>query len=185
MGKHLTTAFFGLANGQNFIDGIQKAIHSLTAGDGIYTGDNLFTYHRNLSFLIDKPYVAAFTAQIGSEVDKALLWRFSTVLWGVRNSLRLAGDFVECACYKATTARIISDTVKFAKFTDRRFYLYDLFEHDAATIEHHTMPDHGSQSCAQVQYRFKDYPNVTSPRDESPWYCRRSHLRRLRSCIST
>ncbi len=168
MGNHLTTAFFGLGKQSDFIEGIQKAIHSLSGGNGIYTGDNLFTYHRNLSFLDDEPFMRAFSAQISSEVEKALLWRFSTILWGVRNGLRLTGDFVECACYKGTTARIICDTVSFANFTDRQYYLYDLFEHNATTMEHHAMPEHGSDLYTQVKYRFKDYPNVTVTQGRVP-----------------
>jgi O-methyltransferase len=167
VGNHLTTAFFGISDKQGFIDGIQKAIHSINGGEGVYTGDNLFTYHRNLSFLGDGPFMTAFNKHTSGEIEKALLWRFSTVLWGVRNGLKLEGDFVECACYKGTTARIICETVEFAKYKDRKYYLYDLFEHDS-TMEHHSMPEHSKQLYESVRARFSPFPNVTVTQGKVP-----------------
>lgn len=167
MGNHLTTAFFGIADNQGFIDGIQKAVHSINGGDGIYTGDNLFTYHRNLSFLGDGPFMEAFKKHTNTEVEKALLWRFSTVLWGLRNGLRLEGDFVECACYKGTTARIICEAVDFAKYNDRHYYLYDLFDHDPSQ-PHHAMPEHSKHLYASVKERFLPFPNVTVTQGKVP-----------------
>lgn len=167
MGNHLTTAFFGIADKQGFVDGIQKAIHSIDGGEGIYTGDNLFTYHRNLSFLGDGPFMEAFKKHTNGEVEKALLWRFSTVLWGLRNGLRLEGDFVECACYKGTTARIMCEAVDFTKYIDRHYYLYDLFDHDPS-LPHHAMPEHSKQLYASVKERFLPFPNVTVTQGKVP-----------------
>jgi hypothetical protein len=167
MGNHLTTAFYGLSHQQDFIEGIQKAINSLDGGDGVYTGDNLFTYHRNLSFLGDGPFMEAFKAHTSTEIEKSLLWRFSTILWGVRNGLRLEGDFVECACYKGTTARIICDAIDFANYKDRHYYLYDLFDHDP-TMQHHAMPEHSKQLYASVKERFAPFPNVTVTQGKVP-----------------
>jgi hypothetical protein len=167
LGNHLTTAFHSVANQQEFIEGIQKAINNLNGGDGIYTGDNLFTYHRNLSFLGDGPFMEAFKAHTDSEIEKALLWRNSTVLWGVRNGLRLEGDFVECACYKGTTARIICDAIGFANYKDRHYYLYDLFDHDPA-MPHHALPEHSNQLYTSVKARFSTFPNVTVTQGKVP-----------------
>ena len=41
----------------------------------------------------------------------------------------LDGDIVECACYKGTSARIVTDYVDL-NASDKIFYLYNLFEHD-------------------------------------------------------
>ena len=123
MANHLHPVFFGTTEPAAFLQGIQQAVNQISGQDGIYAGDNLFTYHRNLGFLEDEPLMRAFNAHAGTEIEKAVLWRISTVLWGVRNGLRLEGDFVECACYKGTTARIVCDAVDFASRQDRNDYL--------------------------------------------------------------
>ncbi len=54
MGNHLTGQFWGFADSQEFVNGIQQAVNQISGQDGIYAGDNLFTYHKNLSFLLWK-----------------------------------------------------------------------------------------------------------------------------------
>lgn len=167
MPNHLPSTFFGLSDAQGFMEGIQKAVNGISPQEGIYAGDNLFTYHRNLSFLEDVEMMTAFRKHAQTEVEQSILWRLSTVLWGFRNGLRLKGDFVECACYKGTTARIMCDAVNFGSHPDRRYYLYDLFDHDAG-MEHHAMPDHSKQLYQEVRQRFSDLPNVTVTQGEVP-----------------
>ena len=167
MKNHLKSSFFGLADHKSFIGGIQQAINSINGVHGAYTGDNLFTYHRNLGFLDDDPFMKAFHAHASTEVEKSVLWRMSGVLWGVRNGLRLEGDFVECACYKGTTVRIICDTVDFASRADRHYYLYDLFDHDPS-MPHHDMPEHSKQLFEATKSRFKEFPNVTVTQGKVP-----------------
>lgn len=139
----------------------------MSTAEGVYTGDNLFTYHRNLSFLEDLKFMKAFETNASSGVEQATLWRISTVLWGVRNGLRLEGDFVECACYKGTTAKIVCDATDFSRKTDRHYYLYDVFDHDPS-MPHHAMPEHSKQLFAQVQARFADMSNVTVTQGKIP-----------------
>jgi hypothetical protein len=167
MGNHLTGTFFGTANHDAFIQGIQQAVNSLSGQQGIYAGDNLFTYHRNLGFLDDEPFMKAFVRHTNTAIEHAVLWRMSTILWGVRNGLRLEGDFVECACYKGTTVRVVCDAVDFAKHPERHYYLYDLFDHDP-TLPHHAMPEHSKQLFADVKARFKDFENVTVTQGKVP-----------------
>jgi len=167
MGNHLSTTFFGLSDNAGFVQGMQKSIDAIAGQSGIYAGDNLFTYHRNLGFLDDEPFMKAFNQHAQTDIEKAVLWRISTVLWGVRNGLRLEGDFVECACYKGTTVRVICDTVGFANYPDRHYYLYDLFDHDPS-LPHHAMPEHSKQLFAQVKDRFVGFNNVTVTQGKVP-----------------
>lgn len=167
MKNHLSTAFFGTKDHQQFINGIQKSVDNIASQAGIYTGDNLFTYHRNLSFLEDEALMKAVAQHAQTDIEKAVLWRMSTVLWGVRNGLRLEGDFVECACYKGTTARIVCDAVDFSKHSDRHYYLYDLFDHDPS-LPHHAMPEHSKQLFSQVKDRFSTFSNVTVTQGKVP-----------------
>jgi O-methyltransferase len=165
--NHLTTMFFGLSDGNEFIQGLQQSLNSISSKNGIYCGDNLFTYNRNLSFLEDVSFMSAFRRHAITPVEQAILWRISTVVWAVRNGLRLPeGDFVECACYKGTTVRIVCDAVEFGK-TGRNYYLYDLFDHDES-LPHHRMPEHGDHLYKQVKALFSDLPNVTITKGRVP-----------------
>lgn len=165
--NHLPSSFYSLRHPEDFFEGIQKAIGSIEQETGIYAGDNLFTYHRNLSFLEDEALMPAFNRHATTAIEQSLLWRVSILLWGARNGLRLEGDFVECACYKGTTARIICDAVDFAQRVDRHYYLYDLFDHDPG-MPHHAMSEHGDRLYAEVQARFSDAPNVTVTQGKVP-----------------
>jgi O-methyltransferase len=168
MKNHATTAFYGLEeNHPEFIKGIQHSINQIPHQHGIYTGDNLFTYGRNLGFLDDEKFMSAFNKHTTSEIEKALLWRLATVTWGAFNGMRLDGDFVEIACYKGTTARIVCDYLDLAAHPKRRYYLYDLFEHDTS-MEHHSMPEHGQSLYQQVKHRFNDAPNVIVTQGKVP-----------------
>lgn len=156
--NHIKSVFFGLSNSSEFFRGMEHALKQLDGKAGIYTGDQLVTYHRNLSFMEDVPFMAAFNKHATTDVEQAILWRMSVVLWGARNGLKLEGDFVECACYKGTTVRILCDTLGFSELK-RRYFLYDLFDHDPS-MPHHAMGEHGSELFQSVKARFADTPNV-------------------------
>ncbi|MGL5446675.1 MAG: class I SAM-dependent methyltransferase [Rhabdaerophilum sp.] len=167
MKNHFGTAFYSTQDYPKFFNAIQTAINSITNPAGIYTGDNLFTYHRNLSFLDDRKFMESHGAHATTDAEYSILWRMAVVLWGFRNGLRLQGDFVECACYRGITARVICDTVEFKKFPDRHYYLYDLFDHDP-DLPHHAMPQHSKELFAEVKQRFAEYPNVTVTQGKVP-----------------
>jgi O-methyltransferase len=167
MANYFTSAFFVQGDTQQILNGLQHTINNIQPQDGMYTGDNLFTFHKNLSFLGDEALMKAFNTHATTPVEKAILWRISTVLWGVRNGLRLEGDFVECACYKGTTVRVICDAVGFSGRTDRRYFLYDLFDHDPG-MPHHAMPEHSKQLYAATKARFADCPNVIITQGKVP-----------------
>lgn len=164
--NHLSTMFWGTTTPDDFTKGIQHCINAVKAQVGIYAGDNLFTYNRNLSFLEDAPFMAAVEKNVTTEVERAIIWRTSVLLWGVRNGLRLEGDFVEGGCYKGTSVRIVCETVDFAQ-VGKRYFLYDLFDHDP-TMPHHAMPEHSKQLAQSVVDRFADMPNVVVTQGKIP-----------------
>lgn len=167
MSNHLPCFYFNVADGDRFFKGLQEIVNSLSFNDGIYAGDNIFTYGRNLGFLDDKNLMTAFEKNAENIVEKTILWRTASLLWGVRNGLRLEGDFVEGGCYKGTTARILCEAVNFNEYNNRHYYLYDLFEHDAS-MNHHAMPEHGKALFEQVKDRFSDFSNVTVTQGKVP-----------------
>lgn len=153
MKNYLSNMFWGPTNHNEFFKGIQHALNQLPP-HGIFTGDNIITFNRNLGFLDDEQFMAAFEQHAQTDAEKAVIWRLHTLCWAAKQSLRVAGDFVECACYKGITARIISDYIALEN-TDKQYYLYDLFEH-SSEMNHHAMPEHGADLYEQVKQRFTD-----------------------------
>lgn len=166
--QYVTSMFFGVRDWKQFTGGINSAIKALKSGAGLFTGDNLITFDKNLSFLTDEQFMAAFKKHATTEIEKGIIWRIATVAWGAANGMRLPeGDLVECACYKGVTARIVCDYVDFSAHPDRHYYLYDLFEHNAA-MPHHHMPEHGQTLYQEVCQRFADLSNVTVTQGRVP-----------------
>lgn len=163
MKNYLTTAFYDTLDYTEFIRGLQVSL-SQVKPSGIFVGDNLFTINRNLGFLDDVSFMGAFekntvnSDEKKQELERSIIWRTHVIAWAAHNCLRLEGDFVECACYKGTTAKILCEYLDFNK-TGKHYYLYDLFEHDDG-MDHHSMYDHGPQLYEMVKQRFVEYPNV-------------------------
>lgn len=164
---YISDVFYGPKDRQAFLMGLSQAFESLKHLDGTYAGDNLVTIDRNLSFLTDAPFFTAYNEHAKTRVERSILWRIWTVVWGARNGMRLDGDFVECACYKGITARIVCDTVDFGSQPNRHYYLYDLFEHDDS-MPHHHMPEHSKKLFEEVKGRFAHLPNVTVTQGRVP-----------------
>lgn len=166
--QYITSMFFSVRDMKMFGDGINQAIRAMNSPNGLFTGDNLITFSKNLSFLTDDAFMKAFEAHTTTEVEKGIIWRIFTVAWGAANGLRLGkGDLVECACYKGVTARIVCDYLDFGAHPDRHYYLYDLFEHDES-MPHHHMPEHSKTLYQQVQDRFSHLSNVTITQGRVP-----------------
>ncbi|UTP39763.1 TylF/MycF family methyltransferase [Phenylobacterium sp. LH3H17] len=95
--------------------------------------------------------------------ERGGVWRVSTLLWAARHVAHLEGDFVECACYRGSSARTVADLIDISK---RRHYLYDLFDHDPA-MPHHQMAEHSSTLYDEVRARFPE-PNVIITQGKVP-----------------
>ena len=70
MPNHLPCFYFNVADGDRFFKGLQEIVNSLSFNDGIYAGDNIFTYGRNLGFLDDKNLMTAFEKNAENIVEK-------------------------------------------------------------------------------------------------------------------
>lgn len=168
MQNHLVAeAFYNLKDKNSFYVGFRQVLNAVGTPNGTYFSDQLFTFHRNLSFLEDQVFVDAFNRNMKTPQERGVIWRNAVVLWGFRNGLRLEGDFVECACYRGSTARVMCEATDFGSLTDRRYYLYDLFEHDSS-MKHHAMPAHSKSLYESVRARFADMPNVIVTQGKVP-----------------
>jgi hypothetical protein len=161
----MVNAFYGVTNEDSFAGAMQEALNQVKVG-GIFLGDNLFTFHKNLGFLHDEAFVTAFNTHATGRHEQAAMWRIYTLCWAAKRSLRVPGDFVECACYKGTTARIVVDYVNFAS-QDRSYYLYDLFDH-APEAKRLKLDSHSPELYEQVRTRFDDIANVNVTRGKVP-----------------
>ena len=148
--------FWGVEDMPAFQAGIDSLIAAARVKRGWFAGDNLIAFGRNLGFLRDERFIKAWDTHTSASHERGVMWRTATVVWAARQALRRQGDFVECGCYKGTTARILIDSVDLGQ---RQYFLYDLFEHDAS-MNHNAMPDHGAGLFAATQARFADFPNV-------------------------
>lgn len=153
--------FPSLRRAAEFYDRLNQSLQSaLEHNEGVYIGDNLITFDRNLGFLQDETLMQAFSRHTETDNEKATLWRVNVLLWAARQGLNVEGDFIECGCYRGTSARIICDMLSFSQLSNRKYYLYDLFEHNDSISTHHSMPAHSETLVEKVRQRFTDSPNV-------------------------
>jgi len=155
--SYLSGVFWGVANADRFRRGIQQVVDQV-APKGVFVGDNLLTFHKNLSFLDDAPFMSAFGRHAQTDVEKTIIWRTHVLCWAAKRAMKMAGDFVECGCYKGTSARIIHDYVDFGN-SDKHYYLYDLFVH-TPEMPHHAHEEHGEDLYDRVRDRFAGLERV-------------------------
>lgn len=153
--SYVGKAFFGLKNPDTFVRARDEMLSEIKWDAGIFASDNLITWERTLGFLRDQPFVDAINRNTRPGAERGSVWRTVTLVWAARQAQPLDGDFVECACYRGSSARTIADLVD---LSNRRYFLYDLFDHDE-TMPHHSMPEHGSELYQHVRGRFPE-PNV-------------------------
>jgi hypothetical protein len=154
------STFFGVLDLNTFGAGYRQMRAALTPNwqRGSFTGDNMFVFSRNLSFLDDARFMAAVARHADNPVERTIIWRTAVLVWAARNGLRREGDFVECGCYRGTSARIVADTLDIGA-TGRGYWLYDLFDYPEGSV-HHRLPALGPDLYETTRARFADLPNV-------------------------
>ena len=131
----------------------------------VYFGDNLLAACRNLSFMDDAEFSAAFDGNDPDQDHWPKRWRLHTYCWAARSALSVPGDFVECGVYKGFYAAVLAEYLNFAAL-DKAFYLYDSFaglaEDWSAPEERQALNPHydWDGTYDAVQQRFKPYPNI-------------------------
>jgi hypothetical protein len=156
----LAGTFFGVRDFAQLAAGF-RGIHGALHPNwqrGAFAGDNLFVFSRNLSFLDDPRLMEAVARHADTAVERTILWRTAVLVWAARNGLKREGDFVECGCYRGTSARIVAEALGLGS-TGRGYWLYDLFAYpDGST--HTRMPGMGPDLFETVKARFADMPDV-------------------------
>lgn len=155
--------FFGVRDGEPFFKARDEMLAQVVDRHTIFGNDNLITWGKTLGFLRDDEFVATIMRNTRPGIERGTIWRQVTLVWAARQVSRLEGDFVECACYRGSTARTVADLVD---ISSRRYFLYDLFEHDES-MPHHTMPEHSKTLYDEVRARFPE-PNVIITKGRVP-----------------
>lgn len=119
----------------------------------VFFGDNLFTFGKSLEFLNDQRFMSAFLRAMPDNVEKSCIWRKHTLYWAAQRAMTLEGDFVEAACYKGFTARVLCNAFDLTA-AGKNFWLYDLFDQPAD--EARRLEAHSPSLYDSVIARFAD-----------------------------
>ena len=165
MGNHLRGTFFGVPNPNTFALAMQGVI-SQVPGNGVFAGDNLFAFGRNLGFLDDDRFMLAMERHAESDAEKSAIWRIYVLCWAAKRALRLEGDLVECGCGRGTSAHIVADYIGLDS-SAKKMYLYDLFE-SSLDASLRSVPGQASPLFDQVRQGFEVFPNVQIIKGEVP-----------------
>jgi O-methyltransferase len=143
-----------------------------------FAGDSLVSWH-NAEFLNDEQFKHLYEIGVSRhswDPSADIRWRFHVFLWAAARAARLEGDFVECGVNRGGFSRAVVEHVDFGKL-DKTFYLMDTFngivedyltpEERARGIGRHTYANF-TESYADVQEAFSDFPNVVLVRGPIP-----------------
>lgn len=136
-----------------------------------YAADMLVALERNMGFLRDARFMAAFEAERTDPQEAGLHWRLHVLCWCAQGALRLEGDFVECGVYRGFSTAVAARYLDFASIA-RQWHLYDTFsgipadqlepgQANPASFQDPTLHD-------GVRRRFAAYPNIRVHRGRIP-----------------
>ncbi len=151
-----TPIFWGTKNDNEMVLTAQKM--TTLVDPGFHFADNFFTWCRNLSMMDDQPFVSAWTDNIESKADRAIIWRRYILACAAYHCIHLEGDFVECGAYTGVGIKTIVDYLGGVAFP-KTFWGYDIFEHDDSMVNH-LMPEHNAELYQRVKAKFAAYPQV-------------------------
>ena len=149
-----------------------QAVQMLTEVFGkTFAGDMLITFNRNMSFLEDAKFMQAFDPNVTNPVERTLIWRLHVLCWNALNSLRVAGDFVECGVFQGFSTAVAARYLDFDN-VGKQWYLYDTFTGvppDQLNPGQRSSPDFEQPGLYEaVTRRFADYRNVHVVRGRVP-----------------
>ena len=96
----------------------------------VYDADGLRVSGKNVPFLSNERFMAAYRAGINSGHrfgDVHIEWRVAVACWAASNAMRLPGDFVECGVNTGILSLAICNYVDF-NASAKRFWLFDTFD---------------------------------------------------------
>lgn len=149
---------FNITDREQFNKSVESIRNSVATPGHFYCSDNMITWNKNFSFMTDKKFMEVMKKNATSDLELTIIWRTYVVCYFAKLARRLPGDFMEIGAYKGNTANVVIERIDFES-TDKRYWLYDAFEHVGTEINH-SMPEHGKDLYAKVKERFAAYPFV-------------------------
>ncbi|NTE87883.1 TylF/MycF/NovP-related O-methyltransferase [Agrobacterium rubi] len=158
MPSNITNLFWGLEDKDRALSAIMDAISPLDK-DGVFCGDNLIVFGRNLSFLGDEKFINAFKKIISDDnyIGYGIMWRIYFYCWCAKSSLNKKGDFVECGVSTGTSSAIMCDFLDINSH-EKFLYLYDAWGSD--TRVNSLAYGFNDNTYEEVKNRFSPYKNV-------------------------
>src|SRR3546814_14764550 len=74
---------------------------------------------RNLGFLEQEDFIAAFGPYLADPTLRARIWRIYMLCWGVKSCVGLPGDFMDVGCYEGRTVDIMERYCNFQTVPDK------------------------------------------------------------------
>lgn len=125
----------------------------------MFSGDNLITWNRNLSFLRDPYYQGLISSGQLDHVEQAIIWRTYILLYFAESCQDLVGDYMELGVYKGNNAARVAERVDFLRL-NKKYWLYDLFSWKEGD-EHTHLPAHDDQGLfGKVVNRFAENSSI-------------------------
>jgi O-methyltransferase len=166
--RNFITNFMFMINGPGPIEEKSKslaaAISTISAvtSSGLFAGDCLLTWAKNLGFLDDAKFMNVLKSELTGDygIDNTVagtIWRSHVRCWSAAHCAGIDGDFVEAGCHLGVSAKMMAGYIDFKKL-DKTYWLYDIFDNDGTVSE--KMFGHGPQLYEQTINKFKDIPNV-------------------------
>ena len=118
--------------------------------------DDLLVWFRNLFFLTDERFQAAFSEFNEDTTLRARMWRIYNLCWALNQGLNVAGDVVDVGCYDGKTTKVFCNYNN-PEVLGRNLYVFDFFDH---APEESRKASHGPDLAAVVEKRLKAYRPV-------------------------
>jgi O-methyltransferase len=131
-----------------------------------FIADNLITFGHTHGFLTDPRFIAAVNSEHPAHDELSIIWRTHTLCWAAESCLGVAGDYVECGCYRGYSMAVVLRYL--AGLPGRHCYLYDLFNPTEGGGEGNRLAAHAPDLFEQVQVRFSALDNVSVIRGKVP-----------------
>src|SRR3546814_19157883 len=96
---------------QKFGMALQAVLQTMGANQpdsGAFAADDMVIWFRNLGFLEQEDFIAAFGPYLADPTLRARIWRIYMLCWGVKSCVGLPGDFMDVGCYDGRTVAIMA-----------------------------------------------------------------------------
>jgi O-methyltransferase len=162
-----------------------------------YCADWLAVWHKNVDFLSDPRFVAAYRRGMasghhigrepGSDDDIHIEWRVHVLLWAATHAAKLEGDFVECGVNTGIFSLAVCEYIDLNR-TGKSFYLFDTFRgipvgqmsEEEKTLGRVAENQSMYSECFDLAHRnFAPYPKARLVRGKLPDTLRSVDVRRV------